>query len=210
MALNVGADFKTRWLKTPVDVRQTYIDELNHVCDLLSFDTDFPTWQKNDQELQVQSQARIENAYAAYKAELIEAARIREQHALEQSLHMQRQSQQAYIDALIEHETAKHKAQQQAGYDLQAALHHEYSQQAARYQKVSLAMPASTTKNNKNKVLQPEIQQVIENIQIRLELEAEGLMQQIQQAVSQLNHQLQDAAEEELDIALNQNKASAK
>ena len=36
MALNVGQDFKKRWLDTPEAVRQTFVDDLNRICDLLS------------------------------------------------------------------------------------------------------------------------------------------------------------------------------
>lgn len=208
MVLNIGTDFKTRWLKAPVDVRQTYIDELNHVCDLLLLDTDFSTWQKDDEALQKESKTRIETAYANYKAELIEAARIRQQNALEQSIHLKRQQEQAFIDQIMADETHQQQQEKDTLYKLQQTLHQEYSQYTSQYKKVALATPTPSTKSNKNKTLQPEIQQLIENIQIRLELEAEGLMQQIQQAVHQLSHQLQHAAEEELDIALQQKNKS--
>ena len=33
MALNVGPDFKQRWLNVPEAVRQTFIDDLGRVCD---------------------------------------------------------------------------------------------------------------------------------------------------------------------------------
>lgn len=35
MALNVGQDFKKRWLNAPEAVRQTYQEDLARICDLL-------------------------------------------------------------------------------------------------------------------------------------------------------------------------------
>ncbi len=86
MALNVGPDFKQRWLNVPEAVRQTFIDDLSRICDIL----------KPEQE----SERKIEEAYAQRKAELIEAARIRRQLALEQALADKRAAEQAAIAQL--------------------------------------------------------------------------------------------------------------
>ena len=74
MALNVGQDFKKRWLNTPETVRQTYQEDLARICDLLLPQTQTQTWLHNEQTAQQRSQQRIEQAYADLKAELIEQA----------------------------------------------------------------------------------------------------------------------------------------
>ncbi len=43
MALNVGPDFKQRWLNVPDAVRQAFIDDLSRVCDVLKPETGLPT-----------------------------------------------------------------------------------------------------------------------------------------------------------------------
>ena len=85
MVLNVGQDFKKRWLNTPEAVRQTFIDDLNRICDLLNPVTDVSNWLNNDQRHQQIAQLKIEQAYADVKAQLIEDARVRKQQALEKS-----------------------------------------------------------------------------------------------------------------------------
>ena len=82
MALNVG-DFKQRWLNVPEAVRQTFIDDLSRICDILKPETSLEEWQSREQRLQQESERKIEAAYAQRKAELIEEARIRKQLALE-------------------------------------------------------------------------------------------------------------------------------
>ena len=86
MALNVGPDFKQRWLKVPEAIRQTFIDDLGRVCDVLNPSTDIQQWLVNDQQQQQVSFDKIESAYADLKAQLIEDARIRKQLALEKAL----------------------------------------------------------------------------------------------------------------------------
>ena len=79
MALNVGQDFKKRWLETPEGVRQTFVDDLNRICDLLSPKTNVQNWLSNDQRQMQVAQLQVEHAYAELKAQLIEEARIRRQ-----------------------------------------------------------------------------------------------------------------------------------
>ena len=90
MALNVGQDFKKRWLNTPEAVRQTYQEDLARICDLLLPQTPIQTWVHHDEQAQRHSAQRIEKAYADLKAELIEQARIRKQLALEKALEEKR------------------------------------------------------------------------------------------------------------------------
>ena len=96
MALNVGQDFKKRWLNAPETVRQTYQDDLARICDLLLPQTVIETWTTQDQKSQQISLDKIDQAYADLKAELIEQARIRKQKALEQSLAEKREQQAQY------------------------------------------------------------------------------------------------------------------
>jgi len=75
VALNVGQDFKKRWLNAPEAVRQTYQDDLARICDLLLPQTPIQTWTQHEENAQQRSQQRIDQAYADLKAELIEQAR---------------------------------------------------------------------------------------------------------------------------------------
>ena len=57
-------------------------------------------------------------------------------------------------------------------------------------------------------MISPEIQQALDNLKIRLELEAEGLIEQIQQSVNSLNQKIQQAADEEIRYILEQHPSS--
>ena len=52
MALNVGQDFKNRWLNTPETVRQTYQEDLARICDLLLPQTLIQTWNYHEEKAQ--------------------------------------------------------------------------------------------------------------------------------------------------------------
>ena len=104
VALNVGPDFKQRWLDAPEAVRQTFMDDLNHICDLLQPNTQTQLWLAADQKAQDQAQQIIEQAYADLKARLIEEARIRRQLALEKSLAEKRAATALYAQQLWEDE----------------------------------------------------------------------------------------------------------
>src|SRR5690606_11804909 len=96
VALNVGPDFKQRWLNVPEAVRQTFIDDLARICDVLQPETSLQEWLQHDQQQQQESERKVEAAYAQRKAELIEEARIRKQKALEKALADKRAEEQAY------------------------------------------------------------------------------------------------------------------
>jgi len=72
VALNVGQDFKKRWLNAPEAVRHAYQQDLARICDLLEPQTPIQLWVLNDEKAQLESQQNIEQAYADLKAELIE------------------------------------------------------------------------------------------------------------------------------------------
>ena len=104
MTLNVGSDFKQRWLTAPQAVRQTFMDDLHRICEVLQPETQLHHWIAEDQRAQQQSHEKIEQAYAELKARLIEEARQRRQLALEKKLEQQRaeqavQANVAYLQA---------------------------------------------------------------------------------------------------------------
>lgn len=204
MALDVGADFEKRWLNAPQAVRQTYIDDLTRICELFSANVRLDDWLSENKQAQLQSYATIENAYAELKARLLEEARIRRQHALEKSLAAKRAQQQAYIDDLQLDERLQYQAQTQ---QLQA-LQQQLSQESHHYTERYTPTPKLRFEPNANTVISPEIQQALDNLKIRLELETEGLIEQIQQSVNNLNQKIQQAADEEIRYILEQHPVS--
>ena len=204
MALDVGADFEKRWLNAPQAVRQTYIDDLSRICELFATDVRLENWLSYNKQAQRQSYERIKNAYAELKAELVEQARIRRQHALEQSLAKKRAQQQAYLDDLQLDERLQYQQQTQ---QLQA-LQQQLSQESHHYTERYTPTPKLRFEPNANTVISPEIQQALDNLKIRLELEAEGLIEQIQQSVNSLNQKIQQAADEEIRYILEQHPSS--
>lgn len=204
MALDVGADFEKRWLNAPQAVRQTYIDDLSRICELFATDVRLENWLSYNKQAQRQSYERIENAYAELKAELVEQARIRRQHALERSLAKKRAQQQAYLDDLQLDERLQYQQQTQ---QLQA-LQQQLSQESHHYTERYTPTPKLRFEPNANTVISPEIQQALDNLKIRLELEAEGLIEQIQKSIQDLNQKIQQAADEEIRYILEQHPVS--
>ncbi len=212
MTLNVGQGFKQRWLDAPEALRLGMLDELYRVCDLLSSDVSLEQWQDHDQRAMQIAQLNVEHAYATQKAELIEAARLRKQHKLEQSLTDRRQQQQAYIQQLQQDELNR---QQQQNQDLRLiaiqiaqesrlysarysanptqthANPHAHVNTQAQAQAQAQATTASLDLNSQQRLMAE-----IENIRIRLELEAEMLIEQtLRNFKNQLNAAVQDEVE---------------
>lgn len=197
MALNVGPDFKQRWLKVPEAIRQTFIDDLGRVCDVLNPSTDIQQWLINDQQQQQVSFDKIESAYADLKAQLIEDARIRKQLALEKALEEKREAEQAYAEQLRRDEELRFAAQTQALTMMQHNLDREVQHYAARYHKnpeTGLAGLSQSLSVSKGQMLSE-----LESVRVRLELEAET---QIEMAVSDFRAKLKAAAQEEIDYIL--------
>ena len=44
MTLNVGQDFKKRWLGAPEAVREAFLNDLNRISDLLNPDSNIQAW----------------------------------------------------------------------------------------------------------------------------------------------------------------------
>lgn len=197
MALNVGPDFKQRWLKVPEAIRQTFIDDLGRVCDVLNPSTDIQHWLVNDQQQQQVSFDKIESAYADLKAQLIEDARIRKQLALEKALEEKREAEQAYAEQLRRDEELRFAAQTQALTMMQHNLDREVQHYAARYHKnpeTGLAGLSQSLSVSEGQMLSE-----LESVRVRLELEAET---QIEIAVSDFRAKLKAAAQEEIDYIL--------
>lgn len=197
MALNVGPDFKQRWLKVPEAIRQTFIDDLGRVCDVLNPSTDIQQWLVNDQQQQQVSFDKIESAYEDLKAQLIEDARIRKQLALEKALEEKREAEQAYAEQLKRDEELRFAAQTQALTMMQHNLDREVQHYAARYHKnpeTGLAGLSQSLSVSEGQMLSE-----LESVRVRLELEAET---QIEMAVSDFRSKLKAAAQEEIDYIL--------
>ncbi|MDU5496073.1 MAG: hypothetical protein E6088_00085, partial [Acinetobacter baumannii] len=125
VALNVGQDFKKRWLNAPETVRHAYQQDLARICDLLEPQTPIQLWVLNDEKAQLESQQNIEKAYADLKAELIEQARIRRQLALEKALADKRAKEAAYAAELQADEVRKFSEQTEALQALRSHLEQE-------------------------------------------------------------------------------------
>ncbi|MCU4395447.1 cell division protein BlhA [Acinetobacter junii] len=205
MALNVGQDFKKRWLNTPEAVRQTYQEDLARICDLLLPQTLIQTWVHHDEQAQRHSAQRIEKAYADLKAELIEQARIRKQLALEKALEEKRAAEAAYAAQLQADE--EHQFEQQTEH-LAALRHHidqEIADQTERYQ-VNPEQPSIDYAQAQHMVIKDEqIQSELESVRVRLELEAESM---IEQAVTVFRAKLHAIAQDEIEYILKNSQFS--
>ncbi len=205
MALNVGQDFKKRWLNTPEAVRQTYQEDLARICDLLLPQTLIQTWVHHDEQAQRDSAQRIEKAYADLKAELIEQARIRKQLALEKALEEKRAAEAAYAAQLQADEERQFEQQTE---HLAALRHHidqEIADQTERYQ-VNPEQPSIDYAQAQHMFIKDEqIQSELESVRVRLELEAESM---IEQAVTVFRAKLHAIAQDEIEYILKNSQFS--
>lgn len=197
MTLNVGQDFKKRWLSAPDAVRQAFWDDLNRISDLLKPESNIQAWLDNDQRAQQVAQLKIEQAYADQKAHLIEQARLSKQRALEKSLAQKRAEQDAYNQQLLKDELLRFQQQTLALNALREEIDQEVDQYSDRYTK----NPESVTNfsNGKAQMSNAKIENELDNIRLRLELEAET---QIEEAVQSFREKLKLAATEEIEYIL--------
>lgn len=205
MALNVGQDFKKRWLNTPETVRQTYQEDLARICDLLLPQTQIQTWVHHEEKAQLRSQQRIDQAYANLKAELIEQARVRKQLALEKALEEKRTAEAAYAAQLQADELNQFEQQTE---NLVALRHHidqEIAQQTERYQANPEQPSIDYAQGQRVQIDDQQILSELESVRVRLELEAESL---IEQAVTVFRAKLHALAQDEIDYILKDCKFS--
>ncbi len=205
VALNVGQDFKQRWLNVPDAVRQTFIDDLYRVCNVLKPETNTQKWLEKDELAQKQSFEKMETAYAERKAQLIEDARLRRQHALEQSLANKRAAQKAFAESLQQDEVRQFIEQTQTLNFIRQNLERETQTYTARYHK----NPEGSALNFAKGILSIHDNQILselESVRLRLELEAETL---IEQAVTVFRAKLHQASQEEIQYILEHSDFSA-
>ncbi|TDM61305.1 hypothetical protein C5B72_16200 [Acinetobacter sp. KU 011TH] len=205
VALNVGQDFKKRWLNAPEAVRHAYQQDLARICDLLEPQTPIQLWVLNDEKAQLESQQKIEQAYADLKAELIEQARIRRQLALEKALADKRASEAAYAAALQADEIRQFNEQTETLQTLRSHLEQEVAEQTARYQKNPETPAVNYSAGVKLSITDDQILSELESLRIRLELEAENL---IEESVTAFRAKLHSAAQEEIEYILKNSKFS--
>ena len=205
VALNVGQDFKQRWLNVPDAVRQTFIDDLYRVCNVLKPETNTQKWLEKDELAQKQSFEKMETAYAERKAQRIEDARLRRQHALEQSLANKRAAQKAFAESLQHDEVRQFIEQTQTLNFIRQNLERETQTYTARYHK----NPEGSALNFAKGILSIQDNQILselESVRLRLELEAETL---IEQAVTVFRAKLHQASQEEIQYILEHSDFSA-
>ncbi|AMW77607.1 hypothetical protein AMD27_00950 [Acinetobacter sp. TGL-Y2] len=198
MTLNVGQDFKKRWLSAPDAVRQTFLNDLHRVTDLLKPESHIQAWLDNDQRAQQVAQLKVEQAYADEKARLIEQARIRKQRALEKSLANKRAAQYAYNQQLLQDEVQKNQQQIEYLRQLGGVIDQEISAYTARYTQ-NPVQPLMDYAKGHFLVADDQIQSELESVRLRLELEAETV---IEESVTAFRARLQAAATEEIGYIL--------
>ena len=199
MALNVGDHFKQRWLNTPEAVRQTIRDDLLHITTLLEPETVVSQWQQQDVLLQHQHRKQTKVAYDQLKREILaEHARIAEeakrqrQAELEARIEQQRELEASRLAQLkIDEEQKKLREIAQLKH-IAVQLQHE------------LNMPSATEIVRFNTQLAKQYHQSelsLDEIQVRLELESESMIEQL---LNKVRIQLKQAAQEEIQLMINQ------
>ena len=197
MALNVGQDFKKRWLDAPVAVRQSFLDDLNRICALFEPQTQVEKWLENDQRAVQVAQLQVEQAYADLKAQLIEEARLRKQLALEQSLADKRAQQEDYNQQLLDDEKKQFAIQTLSLNALRQEVDYNIAAYAAKYQK-NPEHNLDFSQRHFN-MSDDQIKSELESVRLRLELEAETF---IEQAVQDFRQKLKAASQEEIAYIL--------
>ena len=206
MALNVGENFTQRWLATPEAVRQTFCDELNHICDLLDSTEHISKWQYQDAVLQQKNKKVIERAYAeleqqilAEQARLAEERKRQRQAELEHALAEKRALEAKQVAELEAQE--QQQAQHQDAYLQQLAQ--ELHQQSASSNLDNLRQFNTQDVKQFNSIQHHDAPPTAEHqdLRTRLELEAEFY---IEQTLQQLKTKLQAAAQEEIAMIMTQ------
>ena len=163
------------------------------------------TWIQLEEKAQLRSQQRIDQAYADLKAELIEQARIRKQQALEKALAEKRAAEAAYAAQLQADEEQQFEQQTESLIVLRRHLDQEIAQQTARYQ-VNPEQPSVDYAQAQRVVIEDQqILSELESVRVRLELEAESL---IEQAVTVFRAKLHAIAQDEIEYILKNSKFS--
>ena len=222
MALNIGDNFKQRWLAIPEAIRHSYCDELRHICALLEPESQVQKWQYQDAVIQQRQRHVTEQAYAELKQQILaEQARLKAQQkrerqaALEQALADKRAQEQADLLKLEQQEAAQQ--QQQDEYLKRFGEHliqqsHCLSTAPLRTQADSnpraIAETATKPLPSQCAVASASASQALSGteqdseLRLRLELEAEAL---INQTLEELRLKLRSAAIEEIALQIAKN-----
>lgn len=203
MALNLGDHFTQRWTTAPLDVRQTYLDDLSRICELLEDTSNLNEWQNADQQQQLKNKKIIEASYAQLKAKLIEDEHLRQRKVFENILAEQRASEQEFKTQLEQEVQQQEQHEKAFLQQFKQQLEQQTSEYVERYTPVSFNQP-STSENQP--ISNTVLEHVLENMQVRLELEAESLIEHVQKSMQNFNDSLQQATQEEIEIALAQQK----
>ena len=205
MALNVGHDFTQRWLQTPEVVRQTYMDDLARICDLLQPDTDLDQWIGHDEKAQLRAQHVTRLAYNELKEQLREEARQRHQMALEHALAEKRSMQQQYAQQLLEDEKNQYVEQTQWLIQQRDVIQKQTLAYTSNYH-INPQLPTVDYGNGRLfSVPDHQIQSELESVRVRLELEAESM---IEQAVTVFRAKLHAIAQDEIEYILKNSQFS--
>lgn len=200
MALNVGDQFQQRWLATPDAVRQTFCDELNHICELLLPDTQIQKWQYQDALLQQKHRQVIERAYVKLKMDIIEAQKRQRQDQLEKTLEKKRAEEQAFIARLEELEQQKQLDQTAYLRQFAQQLQEEtFTQNTQKIVKYDSRQATNFDRSQTVEHSQSLPSSISDDLKTRLELEAEYY---IDQTLHQLRIKLKAAAQEEIELIL--------
>mgnify|MGYP006345765049 FL=1 len=206
MALNVGHDFTQRWLQTPEVVRQTYMDDLARICDLLQPDTDLDQWIRHDEKAQLRAQHVTRLAYDELKEQLREEARQRHQMALEHALAEKRSMQQQYAQQLLEDEKNQYIEQTQWLIQQRDVIQKQTLAYTSNYH-INPQLPTVDYGNGRLfSVPDHQIQSELESVRLRLELEADL---HIEQLVIGFRKKLQANAREEIRYILEKSHYSS-
>lgn len=182
-------NFKQRWYDAPPVVRQVFHNDLARIEQLLELDTDFEQWQRHEEKASQQSQLLIEQTYL----DMIQHLKLRKQNllqlVLEKKLAQKRAEQVAHSQKLQQDELQQNIAQTEMLQQIGVQIQQESTEYADRYHKT----PPIVSPNA------GELNQQIESLRLRLELEAE---EKIQEMVQQYRQQLRKIAKDEIEYLL--------
>lgn len=182
-------DFQQRWHNTPMIIRQVYQNDLARIEQLFDLDTEFTEWKEQEKDARQYSQQLIEQSYQEIIADLTQRNQELTQLILEKRLNQKRAEEQAHLEALEQEEQQRIVQQDKQLLVLNQKLQNEREAYVDRY------LP-----NMPHTTYLTEVSQQ-EDLRLRLEMEAELL---IQATVQQFRQQLRQIAKEEIDYLLKQ------
>lgn len=182
-------NFRQRWDTAPSAVRQVLQNDLARIDQLLDIDTDFEQWQRHEEKASQQSHLLIEQTYL----DMIQNLKLRKQSllqsVLEKKLAQKRADQVAQSKKLQQDELQQTLQETQTLQQLGIQIQQESDEYADRYNKTPPMLSANET----------DLSSQIESLRLRLELEAESI---IQEMVHEYRQQLRQIAKDEVEYLL--------